>query len=110
MIYLNIYDKEDKNKVEKVYTAQGYDLMLGTVEEFMNVIDLDKLNDNTEVAKMIVKGFSKIKYLLHDVFPEATEDELSRTRISDLVETILQIGLSVGESIKELKSGNLKRA
>lgn len=109
MIYLNIYKEGSKTEVEKVYTAQGYDLMLGTVEDFMNIIDLDKLNDQTEVAKMIVKGFSKIKVLLHDVFPEATDDELNRTRISDLIQTIIQIGLAVGDSIKELKSGNLKR-
>ena len=42
-ITLKIYEKEDKHKVEKTYTAQGYDLMLGTVEEFMRIIDIDKL-------------------------------------------------------------------
>ena len=110
MIYLNIYDQKDKNKVEKVYTAQSYDLMLGTLEDFLNIIDLDKLNENAEIAKMIVKSFSKIKVLLHDVFQDVTDEELENVKVSELIQTIVQIGLAVGDSIKELKSGNLTRA
>lgn len=110
MISLNIYKAENKKEVEKTYTAESYDLMFGTVEEFMRVIDLDKIVDNAEVAKMVVKGFSQIKPLLHDVFPEITDEELQRTKVSDLVQTILQIAVAVAENLKELKSGNLKRA
>ena len=110
MITLNIYKKDNKKEVEKTYTAESYDIMFGTVEEIMRVIDLDKIGDNAEVAKMVVKGFSQIKPLLHDVFPEITDEELQRTKVSDLVNTILQIAVAVAENLKELKSGNLKRA
>ena len=60
-ITLNIYKAENKNQIEKVYTAEGYDLMLGTVEDFMQIIDVDKLNDNKAVVQMVMKGYGQIK-------------------------------------------------
>lgn len=110
MITLNIYSKDDKNKVEKVLQTEGYDLMLGTVEDFMRIIDIDKLGDNVEVAKMIMKGYGQLKPLLCDVFPDVTDDELNRTKVSELIQTFIQIGLAIGDSLKELNQGNSKRA
>ena len=110
MISLKVYARDDKRKVEKEYTAEGYELMLGTVEEFMRIIDIDKLGDSMEVAKMIVKGYGQLKPLLMDVFPEITDEELNRTKVNELVQTVIQIGLSIGDSLKELSSGNPKRA
>lgn len=110
MITLNVYDKIDKTKVEKTYKAQGYDLMLGTVEDFMNVIDVDKLDNNVEIAKMVARGYRQIKPILHDVFPEITDEELNRVKVAELVQTIMQIGMAVADSLQELKSGNLTRA
>lgn len=109
-ITLNIYKENNKNEIEKTYRAEGYDLMLGTVEDFMNILDLDNLNNNVEVAKMVVKGYSQIKPLLKEVFPEITDEEFKRIKVTDLVNTIVQIGISIVESLKELKPGNPMRA
>ena len=110
MISLKVYAKNDKKVVEKTYETEGYDLMLGTVEEFMRIIDIDKLGDSVEVAKMIAKGYGQLKPLLRDVFPEITDEELNRTKVVELAQTVIQIGLSIGDSLKELSSGNPKRA
>lgn len=110
MITLNVYEADDKNKVEKTYKTEGYDLMLGTVEEFMRIIDVDKLGDSVEVAKMIVKGYGQIKPLLRDVFPGITDEELNRVKVTELAQTIMQIGMAVADSLKVLNQGNLARA
>ena len=111
MIALNVYAKDDKNKVEKVYQVEGYDLMLGTVEDFMKVIDVDKLGDNVEIAKMVVQGYGKIKPLLFDVFPGITDEELNRVKVAELVQTIMQIGFAIADSLKELGTAkNVRRA
>ena len=110
MISLKVYARDDKRKVEKEYTAEVYELMLGTVEDFMKIIDIDKLGDSVEVAKMIAKGYGQLKPLLRDVFPEITDEELNRTKVVELAQTVIQIGLSIGDSLKELSSGNPKRA
>lgn len=109
-IKLNIYSKEDKNKIEKTYTSESYDLMLGTVEEFMQIIDLEKIGDNIEVAKMLVKTYNKIKPLLQDIFEDVTSEELDRVKIKELIPVVIQIGESIAESLDILKSGNLTRA
>ena len=87
---LDIYSKEEKGKIEKTYTAEGYDLMLGTIDDLISVIDLDKMDDEKAVATMIIKGYRQIKPLLHDVFG-ATEEELNRTKVADLVPCIIDI-------------------
>lgn len=105
-ISLNIYKAEDKTQIEKTYTAEGYNLMLGTIEDFMAIIDIDKLDNNIEIAKMVMSGYSQIKPLIKDIFPELSDDEFRRVKLDDLIRTILQVGTSVVENLNELKSGN----
>lgn len=105
-ISLNIYGAKNKTKLEKTLEVEGYDLMLGTVEDFMEIIDIDKLGDQKEVAKMVVKGYSQIKPLLMDIFPELTDDEYKRIKVSDLVRVITQLGTAVIEQLDILKTKN----
>lgn len=105
-IEINIYSENNKNEIEKTYTASGYDLMLGTVEDFMNIIDVDKLNDKKAVLQMVMKGYGQLKPLIKDVFPEITEGEYKRIKAKELARTIVQIGTAVVESFDILKSGN----
>lgn len=105
-ITLNIYKATDKNEVEKTYTTKGYKLMYGTVKDFMSIIDLDKIEDNAEVAKMIMKGYDQIEPLILDIFPELLEEELRRTGVDDIVSVIIQTGQAIAESLNILKSKN----
>lgn len=102
-ISINIMDAKDKTKIEKTYEVSGYDLMMGTVEDFMAIIDIDALEDRAAVAKMVLKGMSQIKPLIIDVFPEMTDDEFKRVKVNDLVNTIGLIGASVVENLDFLK-------
>lgn len=105
MIKLNIYGKD--KKIEKTYEVDSYDLMYGTVEDFVSVIDFDKVDDQGELAKMVVNGLGKLKPLLKDVFPEITDDELKRTKVADMVQCIMQIAQSVADALSHIgKEGN----
>lgn len=108
MIELNIYGAD--KTVEKTYSVDGYDLMFGTAEDFISVIDFDKIDDQNELAKMVVNGFGKLKPLLKDVFPEITEEELKRTKVNEVIRCIIQIASSVAASLSALgndgKGGN----
>lgn len=105
-ISLNIYSQDDKNKVEKTYTTESYDLMLGTVEDLMQLIDVDKMTDNTAIARMVVQGYSKLKPFIKDVFPGVTDDELKRVKVKELIPTFIQIFKSIVDSLDVLKEGN----
>lgn len=105
-ITLNIYKENNNKEIEKTYQVEGYDLMLGTVEDIINIVDVDKLNDKGEVAKMVVKGYSKIKPLLFDIFPGVTDEELNRVKIKELMGVMVDVAAAAAESINSLTVGN----
>lgn len=105
-ISLNIYTAEDKNKVEKTYTAESYDLMLGTVEDLMQIIDVDAMTDNIAITRMVVQGYGKLKPFIKDIFPGVTDDELKRVKVKELIPTFVQVFKSIVADLDLIKTGN----
>lgn len=91
---LNIYNKKE---IVKTYTAETYDLMFGTVEDLLDVINLDNLKtgSDTELLKIVgdavVKGMNIIKPLIKDIFEGLTDDELRNTKTSDIAKVIIEV-------------------
>ena len=106
MIELNVYKKDSKKDIEKTYRVEGYELMLGTVEDFMNIIDIEKLSNNVEAAKMLMKCYKQLMPLLKDIFPTITDDELKRVKVNELIGTFMQVGTAIIEGFDVLKQGN----
>lgn len=102
---LNIYEKR---KVIKTYTAETYDLMFGTVEDLLDVIDIDNIqaDNRTEllkaVAKVLAHSMDIVKPLLKDVFDGLTDEELRNTKISEIVDALSNI---VTYSINQITKG-----
>ena len=106
---LNIYEKR---QITKTYTAETYDIMFGTVEDLINVIDLDSFTKDDDVdfikaiGKIIVNSMDIIKPLLKDIFEGLTDEELRKTKISEIVKNVIEI---VKFSIAQMgKGGNEK--
>lgn len=103
---LNIYEKR---KIIKTYTAETYDLMFGTVEDLLDVIDIDNIqaDNRTEllkaVAKVLAHSMDIVKPLLKDVFEGLTDEELRNTKISEIVDALSNI---VTYSINQITKGN----
>ena len=102
-IKLNIYNGKN---VVNTYTAEGYDLMMGTIEDFMDIIDIEKLNDTGAVAKMVMKGYAQIKPLMKDIFPGLTDEEFRGIKLTELVQVMAQIGAAVINNLGIVKQGN----
>lgn len=92
---LNIYRGRN---IEKVYTANEFDIMFGTVEDLIDLIDADRLSGNVSdtdfIAAVIVLlkgGFDQVKSLLKELFPEVTDDELKRTKMKDIVHILVSV-------------------
>lgn len=103
---LNIYEKR---KVIKTYTAETYDLMFGTVEDLLDVMDIDNIqaDNRTEllkaVAKVLAHSMDIVKPLLKDVFEGLTDEELRNTKVSEIVDALSNI---VTYSINQITKGN----
>ena len=85
---LNIYKGKE---VEKTYTTDTYDIMFGTIESVIEVIDLNKLDDNLELGKMILKLLPQIKPMLKDIFDGVTDEEIKRTKVKELVPIFVEV-------------------
>ena len=103
---LNIYEKRN---IVKTYTAETYDLMFGTVEDLLNVIDVDniKAEDKTELVKAIAKilahSLDVVKPFLKDVFDGLTDEELRNTKLKEIIDVIANI---ITYSINQITKGN----
>lgn len=91
---LNIYNKKD---IIKTYTADAYDLMFGTVEDILELIDIDNLKttniDEISIAviKAVPKSIGVFKNLLKDIFDGLTDEDLKNVKVSDIVSVIIDV-------------------
>lgn len=91
---LNIYEKK---KIIKTYTAETYDLLFGTVEDLVDILELDTLKTRSDVeviklaTNVITKGMDIIKPLLKDIFEGLTDDELRNTHVSEIVTVLVEV-------------------
>lgn len=93
---LNVY--KTPKEVEKTYYCETFDIMFGTVEDLISVIDLDKLDDKTELAKLVLKAIPLLKPFLKEIFEGLTDEELRHTKIKELIPLFVQIfAFAIGE-------------
>lgn len=91
---LNIYDKKN---VVKTYTAETYDIMFGTVEDLIDLIDFENvdLDDNKSLVsvagKVVMGGMDIIKPLYKDIFDGLTDEELRHTHLSELAAVLISV-------------------
>jgi len=105
-LILNIY--KNQHETEKTYTANTYDVMMGTVEDLLNALDLDALMGHkgattaaAAASNLVSHGMEMVKPLLKDIFPGLTDEELRRTKAKEVLAVI--VGLT-GFSMDELKA------
>ena len=104
---LNIYNGKN---IEKTYVADEIDIMFGTVEDLLDVIDFDNLNDEKEVVKVVIKTLNNLKPFLKQIFDGLTDDEIKRTKVKELVPLFVDIVTYTMEELKALMSKNPRRA
>lgn len=91
---LNVYKKRE---IIKTYTTETYDLMFGTVEDLLDLIDLDKLKtgSDTEIIKIagevVMNGLGIIKPLLKDIFEGLTDEELRCCKTSEIAIVLVEV-------------------
>ena len=102
---LNIYETNKKDVV-KTYTAEGYDLMLGTVEDLMQVIDIDKLDNDTAVAMMVVKCYKQLVPFIKDIFAGVTDEELKHVKVKEIISLFKDIIAVIIADLGILNQGN----
>lgn len=101
---LNVYKD---GKIEKTYEADTVNLTYGTIEDLLAAIDLDKLSNadeanKFELGKMVFSLLPQIKPILKDVFAGITDEEIRRTRATELIPVFVGIFKYAFEEINSL--------
>lgn len=94
---LNIY--KNSKEIEETYISNDCDIMFGTCENIISLMDFDFLvDDNADneklistVTKMVRGSLGEVKNLLKEVFPDATDEELKHTKVRELVSLVIEI-------------------
>lgn len=105
---LNIYKSDNPKEIEKTYTASEFDLMWGTMEDLLSVVDIDNLNDTAALGKIISTLLPQVKPLLKQIFIGVTDSEIRCTKTRELVPIFIKAFTYAFSEIGTLsnKSGN----
>jgi hypothetical protein len=92
---LNIYDGDE---VVKTYLADDYKLKVGTAEDILSLVDVDKLSFDVEneaalleIFKVVAKAFDSFRPMMKDVFRGLTDEEYSQASIVEVGVVVLNI-------------------
>ena len=81
---LNIYDAKGK-KVERTATGETYDIMLGTIENLLGILDIENADNDMDIVKKIHGAYKELRVVLCQVFGDIEEDEWKRVKVKELV-------------------------
>lgn len=103
---LHVYDGR---KIIRTYTADVFDIELGTLEEIIHALKLENMQsgDLSEIMGAVIRCIDVIRPFLMDLFPGLTQEEARHTRTRNIGEVIQGIfawfTLSMREAIAENK-------
>lgn len=107
---LNVYNKKE---IEKTYTTNDYEVMYGTVEDLLDLLDLEALTNTadqdsliTALSRLLNSRQEVINPLLMDIFEGLTAEELRRVKAREVLEVI--VGLA-GFSLEQLRGLAFRR-
>ena len=106
---LNIYEKR---KIVKTYEADAYDLPFGVIEDVADVINLDALEtgSNAELIKVagnvVLKCKNTVKDLMKDIFEGITDEELKKTKVTDVAQVLIEVVKYTAEPPIEITSSS----
>ena len=88
-LYLNVYD--EKNEVKKTCEAQTVDLEFGTVRSLMKVLNVDKMNDSTELLSSVYGAWEQVTGVLNRCFPDMEPEDWEHVKVKELLPVVLNI-------------------
>ena len=116
MLTLRVYahdaetGRTSQTEVSKVVTAEAYDIMFGTVEDILGLLDaVGDGSDDSAVIRAVVGNWEKLCTLLLDVFSDLTREDLKHIKVREVVPVMIGLFRYVVEGFGGDKSG-LKNA
>lgn len=98
MLKLDVYKHDAETgrtsqiEVEKTVTAETYDLMFGTIEDILGLLDaVGDTSDTNAVIKAVADNWEKLCILLLDVFPQLTREDIKHIKVREVVPVMVEL-------------------
>lgn len=82
---LNVYEGRT---IIKTYTAETLDCEFGIIEDILDALNTDDIKSGSkkEIGFMVIKCMKQLKPFLKDLFYGITDEELRKTKTSDIID------------------------
>lgn len=83
---LRIYAND--GSVAKIYTADRFDVRMGTINAIVSILKPEELdlNDTKATGLAIMSAWGQVTPMLIDMFPGLTSDEVENVKLSNVIE------------------------
>ena len=89
-IKINVYERDLKT-VKKEIEGNTIDIPFGIIRKFMNLFDIQNIEDSAQILTIVFKSWKEVVYLLDMIFPDMTEDDWDGVNTKELIEVIKEI-------------------
>jgi hypothetical protein len=88
-LQITVYD--DNDKAVKVCKAQTVDIKFGQISAIMELIDVENIENNSELLKTVHRAWKQLKKILGKIFPDMTEDDWDYISVKELLPVVVAI-------------------
>lgn len=89
ILRLNIYDEKDE--IKKTVEAHFVEIQFGTIKKLLAVLEVDQIDDTSELLKVLYSSWKAVTDVLSKVFPEMEEDDWDGVKLSELLPIVVSI-------------------
>lgn len=88
-LILNVYDEKDN--IVKTSEAKLIDLRFGTIRSLMELLNVDDIDDTSQLLKTVYGAWAQITNILGRVFPDMTEEDWENVKLTELLPILMTI-------------------
>lgn len=107
IISVNVYD--NNGEILKTCKARTANIKFGTVRALMRLLNIDKMDDTSEMLSAVYGAWSEVTRLLSECFPEMSEEDWDNVPVSEVLSALLGILKSSFGAMKEIQVGGAEK-
>ena len=89
LLTLNVYNEKDE--VIKSVEAHFVEIRFGDIQKLLAVLKVDKIDDTSELLKILYGSWKTVTDILKRVFPDMEEDDWDGVKLSELLPVMVAI-------------------
>lgn len=89
ILKINVYD--DKDEIKKTVEAYFVDIRFGTIKKLLAVLEIDQIDDTSELLSILYGSWKAVTDVLTKVFPEMEEEDWDGVKLSELLPVVVAI-------------------